>query len=252
MCSSPWEQVFMVDPAPEGDPALAALAPPLRLAGEGGIHPGSRAGADRRAGIEGSRRDDRIPRRCDRRGADRALVRRHLAERDPQNSRMIRLLLPEPRRISLRSAFAVRGAAARYRAIADHSRLVAGWCAPGDGDFAIPELAGEASRKALAAVRLQRAPALGPAAACVGSCVVGARRARVGFRAARFGRAAGLAALAAAQLQGLQPARQCRARLRACQHAGDRRRQGRSSDTCTRRRAVAPPKKLTEGRSVTH
>ena len=36
----PWERVFLVDPSPETDGALAVLAPALLLVVEGGIHAG--------------------------------------------------------------------------------------------------------------------------------------------------------------------------------------------------------------------
>src|SRR5262249_25449001 len=74
-------------------PALAALAPPVRLAGQSRVHLGSRPGLDPRYGSQRARADDRISGRSAYPGADRP----QLPDRRRARSRLHpgRLLLPE-------------------------------------------------------------------------------------------------------------------------------------------------------------
>ena len=68
----PWERVFFARPIARAGRPLADLAPSLRLAVKGRVHPRPGARADPRDGPREARPDDRVPGRSDRRGADRA------------------------------------------------------------------------------------------------------------------------------------------------------------------------------------
>ena len=60
-CSIPWEHVFLLGPVARAGRALADLAPSLRLAVEGRVHPRPGVGAGPRDGARPARADDRLP-----------------------------------------------------------------------------------------------------------------------------------------------------------------------------------------------
>ena len=122
----PRDRIFFVDSSPEAIAALAQVAPSLRLARQGRIHPRPGAGAGRRDGAEAERADGRIPDRPRHHGADRAqrLDRRRARPRLHAG----RLLLPAPRPSCSRRHPVDARAGADVGIVAHHSRLLARRC----------------------------------------------------------------------------------------------------------------------------
>ena len=190
---------------PSRSPRWLLLASPLRLARQGRVHARARARADRCDGAEGARADRRIPRRPDRRGADRARlpdrrrarpgIHRRAAIASPNHAHLL------PGGIAL---FKARQRISEILRIVPGSSLVV---APSDSDLADPELAAglEECFGGGGYTATQRSALLQLAWDHV---VLGARRPRVGVRAARQRRHAGLARPAAPQLRRLQRAGQ--------------------------------------------
>ena len=206
-CSSRGSACSSSTPSPEPIAALAALASPLRLAVEGRVHPRLALALTDAMGLK--EHEPTVEYLVDL-IAEVQTVRACLtaAERDPEFTaeRLLRRQLRAPAAGGI-AMFKARQRISEILRIVPGSSLVV---APSDSDLADPELAA-GLEECFGGGGYTARQRVGVAAARLGPCVVGARRARIRPSNCMPAAACRRGAAAAAQLHRLQ-----RARQRAC------------------------------------